>query len=814
MKNTRALSIATASNRLSKEWSREDITWTSFVERLSKPIITTETIDEFLSYKKSKQDNIKDVGGFVGGSLKGNLRRNSEVESRCLVTLDLDSLAQGDDTEILKKLHGLGCGFAVYSTRKHTKIKPRLRVIIPLAKDASADEYEPIARKIASFIGMKYCDPTTFQAARLMYWPSHSSDSDYVFEYADKPLVDGKAILKMYGNWQDVREWPEVPDAKKLYQNMRKKQENPLEKSGIVGAFCKRYTILEAIEGFIPGVYEACDVDDRLTFAEGSTTAGAVLYEDGLFLYSHHATDPCSQKLVNAFDLIRLHKFGHLDATADEGTPVNRLPSWTEMVEFVTTKTAASIDLLKERREKATAEFAMTPYKEEAVEAEILDADDDEWMGKLECNKHGYPLPTLPNIKIIMRYDPVLEGKIFYEEFSNRILIDGPTPWDPKNYEERIWADTDDSGLRWFFESFYKITGVNKIADGLTLTAKDNKKNAIEEYLIKLEWDGIPRLETLFIDYFGCQDNVYVREVALKTLVAAVRRAVMGNVKWDSMPIIIGKQGLGKSTFFKMLGGKWFNDSLGTFEGKEACEVIQGSWIVEVGELTGLRKSEINAAKQFLSRQDDIYREAYGRRTQKYPRRCIFIGTANDSEFLRDSSGERRYWPIDTEAHKPTKSIFHELEDEVELIWAEAYAIAKDKKFSLVLSKEAEKIACEEQDNHKEENAKKGIIIEYLDKMIPKTWNDMDLFAKRLYLNEYEVQIKQHKDLQIRDKVCVFEIWEEALGNDKRFLKQVDSREITNILKSLKNWEQIKSTSRFGKYGVQKGFNRKKGLNL
>jgi len=216
MENSRKLIISEANNRLSKQWVTTEITWSEFVERLGKPKVTAETLDEFLSYSKSKQDDIKDVGGFVGGKLKGNLRRSEAVESRSLITLDLDNLAYEDDTKIIKTLNSLECAYAVYSTRKHQTTKPRIRVIFPLAEDISAEEYEPIARKVASFIGLRYCDPTTFQAVRLMYWPSHSIDSDYVFTYADKPMLDGAAILNMYDNWKDISTWPEVPDAQKL----------------------------------------------------------------------------------------------------------------------------------------------------------------------------------------------------------------------------------------------------------------------------------------------------------------------------------------------------------------------------------------------------------------------------------------------------------------------------------------------------------------------------------------------------------------------------------------------------------------------
>ena len=813
MENSRKLIISEANNRYSKQWVTTEITWSEFVEKLGKPKITAETLDEFLSYTKSKQDDIKDVGGFVGGKLKGNLRRSEAVESRSLITLDLDNLAYEDDTKIIKTLNGLGCAYAVYSTRKHQTTKPRIRVIFPLAEDVSADEYEPIARKVASFIGLRYCDPTTFQAVRLMYWPSHSKDSDYVFTYADKPMLDGKAVLNMYADWRDVTTWPEVPDAQKLHQNMLKKQENPLEKEGMVGAFCRRFNIYEAIAEFLPGVYEECDVPDRLTFVGGSTTAGAIVYQDGLFLYSHHATDPCSQKLVNAFDLVRLHKFGHKDISADVNTPVAKLPSWIAMKEWVLSKTDVKKDLLKERQQKAIAEFSITYDKnEEVLEGEIVE-DDDNWKDDIQYSADGMKaLSTLSNIILILRNDKELKFKIFKDIFASRILVRDGVPWDRKfETPDRIWTDTDDAGLRWYLESNYRITSINKIIDGVNLIAEENAENKVATRLQSTQWDGEKRLETLFIDYLGCEDNVYTREVSEKSLVAAVRRAIYGGIKWDNMPILIGPQGVGKSTFLKILGMEWYNDSLVNVEGKDACELIQGSWILEMGELSSLRKSEMNLVKNFLSRTDDIFRASYGRRAQKYPRRCAFFGTANDTNFLRDETGNRRFWPIDCFIHRPKKSIFDDLKDELEQIWAEACELAKDKTYNLVLSKEALELAVKEQELHLEDNVYKGIILDYLDKKIPKNWNTMDLFARRTYLNEYETMSLQYdeKDLALRDKVCAAEIWEEALKMDIRYLKKSDSIEINKILSALFRWEKIKQSSRFGKYGVQKGFRRK-----
>lgn len=813
MENSRKLVISEANNRLSKQWVTTEITWSEFVERLGKPKVTAETLDEFLSYSKSKQDDIKDVGGFVGGKLKGNLRRSEAVESRSLITLDLDNLAYEDDNKIIKTLNSLECAYAVYSTRKHQTTKPRIRVIFPLAEDVSADEYEPIARKVASFIGLRYCDPTTFQAVRLMYWPSHSIDSDYVFTYADKPMLDGAAILNMYDNWKDISTWPEVPDAQKLHQNMLKKQENPLEKEGMVGAFCRRFNIFQAIDEFLPGTYEPCDVADRLTFIGGSTTAGAIVYQDGLFLYSHHATDPCSQKLVNAFDLVRLHKFGHKDISADVNTPVAKLPSWIAMKEWVMAKTDVKKDLLKERQQKAIAEFSIVDDKnEEVLEGEIVE-DDDNWKDNIQYSADGMKaLSTLSNIILILRNDKELKFKIFKDIFSSRILVRDGVPWDRKfETPDRIWTDTDDAGLRWYLESNYGITSTNKIIDGVNLIAEENAENKVATRLQSTQWDGEKRIETLFIDYLGCEDNIYTREVSEKSLVAAVRRAIYGGIKWDNMPILIGPQGAGKSTFLKILGMEWYNDSLVNVEGKDACELIQGSWILEMGELSSLRKSELNLVKNFLSRTDDIFRASYGRRAQKYPRRCAFFGTANDTNFLRDETGNRRFWPIDCFIYKPKKSIFDDLKDELEQIWAEACELAKDMYYNLVLSKEAEKIAKEEQDAHSEDNVYKGIILDYLDKKIPNTWESMDLFSRRTYLNEFETMSKQYdeNDLILRDKICAAEIWEEALKMDIRYLKKSDSIEINKILSTLHKWEKLKQSSRFGKYGVQKGFKRK-----
>ena len=327
------IKIATGGSRKAVSWVVQELSWSAFLLKLSQPARTPETFQEYKSLPKPKQDDLKDVGGFVGGVLAGPRRKKDSAGERYLVTLDADTIEPGGTQSVLNAVSGLGCAYAVYSTRKHEGAAPRLRVVVPLDEPCAAEEYEPIARKLASFLGMQIFDPTTFEAVRLMYWPSCSSDGEFVFLYEDKPFLSRAGMLGLYRDWRNVAEWPEVPGAAKVRDRSAKKQGDPMEKGGVVGAFCRCYSIEAAMELFIPGTYESC-VDGRYTYTGGSKVGGAVLYDNGKFIYSHHATDPCSGKLCNAFDMVRLHLFGDEDADAKPDTPVGNLPSFLSMCKF------------------------------------------------------------------------------------------------------------------------------------------------------------------------------------------------------------------------------------------------------------------------------------------------------------------------------------------------------------------------------------------------------------------------------------------------------------------------------------------------
>lgn len=795
----RIIKISTGTSRRSLQWIQQELLWSAFVQRLSVPVRTMESYAEYRGYVKSMQDSIKDIGGFVGGVLREGKRRNGHAGERHLITLDADSIQPGGTAAVINAVDALGCAYVIYSTRKHESAAPRLRIIFPLDVPCTADEYEPIARKAASFLDMKVFDPTTFEPVRLMYWPSVSKDSEYVFIYGDKPFLSKDGMLGLYADWRDVSAWPVVPGAAKLRDRSAKKQGNPLNKAGIVGAFCRVYDIPSAIETFLEDVYTPCE-SGRYTYTEGSTVGGAVLYENGNFLYSHHATDPAGGKLCNAFDIVRLHLFQEEDDEAKPGTPVTQLPSFRAMCEFAMQQESVAALMTSERYTQA----------QEAFGKNASSPEDLDWLGKLKCSAQtGLPQKTIDNILTILENDPKLKGRFYHDEFSNRPVVSAALPWENETmyYKVRAWKDEDDSGLRHYLEKIYSITGKDKIYDAVAIYATAHKRNKLKEYLTGLVWDGVPRVDALLVDYFGADDTVYTREVIRKALVAAVARIMHPGTKFDTMLILSGAQGIGKSTFFRLLGKEWYSDSMGTFEGKDAAELVQGYWIIEAGELTGMNKSEMNAVKQFLSKTEDVYRVPYGKRTGAFPRSCIIVGTTNDREFLKDRTGNRRFWPVDLGKRPNSKPIFRQLPGEVDQIWAEAFVRWQGGE-KLYLEGNAAEEAAKQQEEHKESNPKEGIIRAFLDRPVPPQWYRMDEKARYEFYYS-RLQAADESNFILRDKICAAEIWRECFRKEIPFMKRADTIEINGILSSMDGWERQKYPVFFGKeYGNQRGFSR------
>ncbi|MEL7586634.1 MAG: virulence-associated E family protein [Prolixibacteraceae bacterium] len=789
--------IATGRSRKETHWRNAETTWAAFLNRVKETHRTAEKLSEYMAEKKTRQDEIKDIGGYVGGYVNGGRRKSGSITHRQLVTLDID-FGKGGTWEDLILYYGNAA--AVYSTHKHTPGNPRLRLVMPLDRPVTTDEYIAIARRIAGNLDINSFDDTTFEPTRLMYWPSTAKDAEYVFEYQDGPWLCADEVLGSYRNWRDASEWPISDRTSHVIRQEIKKQGDPLEKPGVVGAFCRTYSIDEAIEMFLSDVYESCDVEGRYTYLEGSTAAGLVVYDDK-YAYSHHGTDPASGKLCNAFDLVRLHKFGLQDEDAKEGTPGNRMPSYRAMLDFARRDGATKERIVTEKVQDARSDF-------EGLEGEEPEEPEDtEWTKGLDVDGKGNIKSTINNIRIILDNDPAVKGRFAMNKFEQREVTLRDLPW-RKLTSGQYLTDKDDAGIRDYLEKTYDITGVQKIKDAMDLTTEKNAFHPVKDYLSSLEWDGECRVDTLFIEYLGAADDEYVRAVTRKTLVAAVARIFVPGIKFDYVPILIGKQGIGKSTIIKKLGQQWYSDSFGTIQGKEAFEQIQGVWLLEMGELAGLKKAEMETVKHFISKQEDRYRVAYGRRTENFPRQCVFIGTTNENNFLRDYTGNRRFWPIDTHETEVVRSLFKDFtQSEIDQTWAEAVYLFKAGE-PLYLSKEIEKLAAEQQAEHNEIDERAGLVQQYLDTLLPENWDEMDLGDRRIYLTSGD-DIFNTKGKIIRQRVCVAELWCELFGQKQSEMTSFNTKSLHGILKNMEGWKEHKSAkSRFKIYGHQKAYLR------
>lgn len=781
------LYVSTGNSRMDKKWNGTEMELDDFKSRISATKYTAETMAQYKKLSKAKQDDIKDVGGFVLGRLKGGRRKKDCVISRSAVTLDMDYGREGiiDEIEMFFDMK-----IMIYSTHKHTPENPRLRLIIPLSREITPDEYGAVSRKIAEDIGIELFDDSTYEPSRLMYWPSTSADGDFVFREIDGAVVNPDEVLSRYKDWRDVSSWPVSNRQTAVVTRNIKKQENPLEKGGLIGAFNRAYPITEAIDTFIPDVYRHSAMPGRYDYVPADSSAGVVIYDD-LFAYSHHATDPCCNNLMNAFDVVRLHKFGSLDAKADEGTEIGKLPSFKAMQDFASQDEKVKAVLAEERQKTAAEEFS---------------EPDGDWQGRLEIDRQGRVKDTLTNIALIIKYDSNLQN-IVYNEFKDTIDVIGELPW---TQVKPGWNDSDLANAKVYFERVYGIWSPTKFKDALlAVVSSDRVYHPIKKYFSRLKWDGKERIDTLLIDYFGAADTPYTRAVIRKTLVAAVARIFEPGKKFDSILVLNGPQGMGKSTFFAILGMEWFSDSLSIADmrDKTAAEKLQGYWILEISEMNGIKKTDVETVKSFVSRQDDKFRQAYGVNVESHPRSCVIVGSTNsESGFLRDVTGNRRFWPV----HVPGTGKMHPWEVcDVGQIWAEAIELYNRGEKLFLKGKEAEE-AYKMQQDAMESDDREGIVEEYLARLLPDNWDTMDLYQRRAFLGEGEFDASGVRGTVTRERVCIMEIWCECFGKERQNIKKADSYEIEGIINKIGGWKRYDGNAsgkmRIPLYGVQKTF--------
>lgn len=773
------LDISFGKNRSDTNWKPEYMEWEEFVELLRKVRRTAETMAEYDRMDKADKDKIKNGRAFVGGLVKGGRRKKENVENRWLITLDADN-ADEDFLFSVDLVLG-GNAYVVYSTHSSRPNKLKYRLVLPVDRAMAPDEHAAISRKIADKIGLLYFDKTTFDVHRLMYLPSCSKDATPVLEIAEGEPLNVDSVLAEYIDWKDSAEWPRHPDTEKQLNAALQKLGNPEEKPGVIGVFCQVYSLTEGIEKFIPEVYEATSYEDRWTYTGGTSFGGLRVYDDW-WAYSEHQSDPANDgHCHNIFDLVRIHKFGELDRECDEFTPNNKKPSFAAMLEFAT-------------EDPLVKKLAIEKEFGEIVEDDSEEEPENAWVPKLKTHPKNPKiiLPTGGNIELILS-NGAFKGTLAYDAFGNTEVIRKPLPWrgrERPQQEYEPWLGSDDSRLLHYFNKKYNLKADGVIKNAFVEVTRANKFHPIKEYIEAYTWDGTPRVDTLFIDYLGAANTHYVRQVTRKMLIAAIKRLYEPGCKFDEMLVLIGPQGAGKSSLLAKLGRKWFSDSLRTFENKEAAEHLQSAWIFEIGELSAMKKTEVEEVKAFLSKIEDRYRVAFDRIVTDFPRKCIFFGTTNTRDFLRDTTGNRRFWPVDVHPENARYNHWTHLTDTViGQIWAEALSLYKSGE-SLQLDSEADKEAKRQQSTHMEVDPREGLIQEWLESPIEDDFGaDKD-------------SPKYHK------RVCASQIWVECLNRKKGDMRPWEAKEICDIMRRMPGWIEVKGRVRVPGYGQQTAFDR------
>ncbi len=751
----RNLAIAYGNNRQAKTWVNKTIQFDDLKERLKTTIRTTESAEEYAKMSRAQRDTAKDHGGFVAGVLKGGRRKIDTVEVRSMLALDGDRINRAflDNYESL-------CPYTsvLYTTHSSTDDNPRVRLVIPLTRDVAPEEFVAVSRYLADMLGIDYFDECSYQPNQLMYWPSSPANGTFVYKETDGGWLDPDDILSTHPEWTDPTRLPTSSRESKANTVAQRKVQDPLAKEGVVGLFNRAYyPITKVLEAFLSDVYEPTDNENRWHLITSGSMAGVEIKEDK-FIYSHHAKDPAYLKLCNAFDIVRIHRFGDMDDKT----------SYRAMCDFA--------------MQQDNVKMLAAAGKMADAQTDFTDGEDSDWMKKLQYEPRSTVLKNnLHNITLILQNDPLLQNIVFNQQLDG-MEISGAVPW---QHPSKYWRDADDAQLISYVDSHYGTFSQRNYQIAVTKVSDDRSYHPIREYLDALpEWDKVPRVDTLLIDYLGAEDNAYVRAVTRKTLCAAVRRVQEPGVKFDTMLVLNGPQGIGKSTLISRLAGEWFSDSLnlGDTKDKTAAEKLQGYWILEIGELAGLRKAEVETLRSFLSRQNDIYRAAFGRRATPHPRQCIFFGTTNaESGYLRDTTGNRRFWPVKTPGGG-SKHSWDITAEEIEQIWAEVLVYVKAGE-KLHLAADIESLAKEEQREALESDEREGLVRDFLETLLPENWDSMDLFERRSFLSG--VSDIGAKGTVRRTRVCNMEIWCELFGKDQGNLGRAESNTLAAMLTKL-----------------------------
>lgn len=765
--------IVTAPKRDSLHWKPGTVTWGELVEWMGSPAKKKEAGNYLLgtlqpTYRVHDKDHPEDR------CLEMH-RIKQAVVSRSCITLDVD---KADRTFAEAVELAFPYAAIMHTTYSSAPDEPRYRLIIPADRELLPDEYVIAAKAIMQMLGTEAFDPGSSQPERYMFRPAAQKPQWFQWWELEGDPVPVDELLEGFEEDLSDKELP------RPHKNKR----DPFEIDGVIGAFNRAYddwdTLIEVYE--LP--YEKVDTDRyQLVGARSQAGMGPVQGVEGL-VYSHHANDPAYGKTCSAFDLVRLHRFGELDEAKPAQTPVNKLPSHEAMLEL------ASLD------HRVTAQLVGVDFDEE-MDEDVAGPND--WKLGLRLGpRTGKPTDDVRNWDLIRENDPVFTV-IHYNELTLAPEAIADLPWRKPTRLTRTITEADRYEIMDYIEREYGIRPLKQRVDAMVdITAHRNKFNPVADYLEKLQWDGTPRVETSLP---GVAVTPFTRRVARLVLVAAVARMLDPGVKFDHTLVLYGTEGLGKSWWIDKISKGW-SSSLGRIDNKDTLLVMQRSWIMTADEGHSLKKADNDAMKEFLTRTTDVFRLPYEKDTGVHPRHCVIWSTTNDETFLRRQQGNRRFLIV----HCEEKVDFDKFTDDyVDQMWAEAVELYRAGTPLYMSDTEAE-LAAVERERFTEEDSLSGAVEEYLNRLVPMSWNSMSPEQRVNWISDRAMGFEAEGDVMI-NQVCSRQIWFEALrmtNNPRR----TDLLEITEALTDMPGWHKLPGRHRLPGYGPQMVFERDEDL--
>lgn len=311
-------------------------------------------------------------------------------------------------------------------------------------------------------------------------------------------------------------------------------------------------------------------------------------------------------------------------------------------------------------------------YEDEEYRA-AMSADGQDWKAQLQKSNSGGVKATIVNVYQSIKWGLEAHQWLGFDQFLGESVFTGDPPWTP---DARSWSDQDTLQARLLLNSMHGVDfGSQLVHDAVEAVSRENSFHPVRKYLQGLTWDGIPRLDTWLHRYLGADETkggdcrLYLKLAGSWWMIGAVARVMKPGCRMDNVLIFEGRQGAFKSTALSILAGEWFLDTPIVIGDKDAYQVLRGKWIVELAELDSLNKAESTKAKAFFSSPKDTYRPSFGRRAVDFYRQCVFGGTTNEDSYMRDGTGNRRYWPVEINNIQPK-----DLHRDRDQLWAEAYA--------------------------------------------------------------------------------------------------------------------------------------------